>query len=81
MLLIFQGKWDLGDFPGGPMVRNPPCSAGEAGSIPGLGTKISHAVEQLRLHARIESAYVTEKEPHVTQWKPHVLQLRPHTAR
>ena len=49
------------------MVRNPPCSAGEAGSIPGLGTKISHAVEQLRLHARIESAYVTEKEPHVTQ--------------
>ena len=22
-----------GDFPGGPVVKNPPCSAGEAGSV------------------------------------------------
>ena len=32
-----------GDFPGGPVVKNPPCNAGDAGSIPGQGTKIPHA--------------------------------------
>ena len=25
------------DFPGGPVVKNPPASAGDTGSIPGLG--------------------------------------------
>ena len=28
-------------------VKNPPCNAGDVGSIPGQGTKISHAVELL----------------------------------
>ena len=32
------------DFPGGPVVKNPPFNAGDAGSIPGQGTKIPHAV-------------------------------------
>ena len=35
------------DFPGGPVVKNPPCNAGDAGSIPGQGTKIPYAAEQL----------------------------------
>ena len=35
------------DFPGAPVVKNPPCNAGDAGSIPGQETKISHATEQL----------------------------------
>ena len=35
------------DFPGGPVVKNPPSNAGDVGSIPGGGTKIPHAVEQL----------------------------------
>ena len=35
------------DFPGGPVVRNPPYSAGDTGSIPGQGTKIPHATGQL----------------------------------
>ena len=34
------------DFPGGPVVKNPPSSAGDAGSIPGRGTKIPHATGQ-----------------------------------
>ena len=34
------------DFPGGPVVKNPPCIAGEAGLTPGQGTKIPHAAEQ-----------------------------------
>ena len=39
------------DFPGGPMVKNPPSKAGDAGSIPDQGTKIPHAAGQLRLQA------------------------------
>ena len=30
-------------FPGGPVVKNLPSNAGDSGSIPGPGTKISHA--------------------------------------
>ena len=36
-----------GDFPGGPMVENPPPSAGDAGSISRQGTKIPHVTGQL----------------------------------
>ena len=35
------------DFPGGPVVKNPPSNAGDLGSIPGRGTKIPHAAGQL----------------------------------
>ena len=37
----------FGDFPGGPLVKNLPSNAGDEGLIPGLGTKIPHALEQL----------------------------------
>ena len=49
------------DFPGSPVVKNPPCNAGNAGVIPGRGTKIPHAVEQRNTHAA-----TTECLP---QWK------------
>ena len=39
------------DFPGGPVVKNPPCNAGDVGSIPGRRTKIPHAAGQLSLRA------------------------------
>ena len=35
------------DFPGGPVVKNPLSNAGDTCSIPGQGTKIPHAAEQL----------------------------------
>ena len=35
------------DFPGGPVVKNPPSSAGDVGLICGWGTKIPHATVQL----------------------------------
>ena len=35
------------DFPGGPVVKNLPCNARDVGLIPGWGTKIPYAVEQL----------------------------------
>ena len=37
----------LGDVPGCPVVKNLPCSAGDVHSIPGQGTEIPEAVEQL----------------------------------
>ena len=42
----------LEDFPGGPVVKNPPAHTGDTGSIPGLGTKIPHAAGQLSLCSR-----------------------------
>ena len=38
------------DFPGGPVVKNPPCNAEDTDSIPGQGTKIPHSTEQLSLY-------------------------------
>ena len=35
------------DFPGGPVVKNPPFNAWDVGLIPGQGTKIPHATLQL----------------------------------
>ena len=35
------------DSPGGLVVKNPPCNAGDVSSIPGQGTKIPHAIQQL----------------------------------
>ena len=35
------------DFPGGPVVKNPSCNAGDTCSIPGRGTKIPDASGQL----------------------------------
>ena len=40
---ILKGRVPGRAFPGGPVVGNSPSNAGEAGSIPGLGTKISRA--------------------------------------
>ena len=34
----------VGNFPGGPAVKNPPSNAGDEGLIPGQGTKIPHAI-------------------------------------
>ena len=51
--------WDL---PGGPVVKNLTSNAGDAGSIPGQGTKIPHAVGQLSRHATtIELACLNER--------------------
>ena len=45
--IFFTYKLSSWDFPGGPLVKNPPSNAGDAGSIPGQGTKIPHARGQL----------------------------------
>ena len=44
------------DIPGGPVVKNPSCNAGDASSILGQGTEIPHA-------AGLLSPRVTTSEP------------------
>ena len=44
-------KNSIRNFPGGPVVKNPPSNAGDTGSIPGQGTEIPHAMGQLSPHA------------------------------
>ena len=39
------------DFPAGPVVKNLPCNAGYMDSVPGRGTMIPYAKEQLSLQA------------------------------
>ena len=52
------------------MVKNPPCSAEEVGSIPARGTKIPYAMEQLGQHTAITEAWphlegpCASKSPH-----------------
>ena len=41
----------VGDFPGGPVAKNPSCNACGVDLIPGWGTKIPHGAGHLNLHA------------------------------
>ena len=67
LLWEIQSKRDIfQDFPGGPVVKNPSCDAGETGSTPGWGTKIPHAVGQPSPHA-------TTREPVCHNYRAHVL--------
>ena len=59
------------------MVRNLPCNARDRGSIPGQGTKILHAVEQLNLRATSRKPVHCNQRSRVTKQKSCVLQLRP----
>ena len=55
----------VGDFLGSPVVRNPPCKAGDMGSIPGQGTQIPHVAEEL-------VCYCCSQRVHTPQQKiPH----------
>ena len=48
-----ERKTCLGTSPGGPVVKNQFCKAGDAGSTPGRGNKFPYASEQLNLRAAI----------------------------
>ena len=58
-----------------PVVNSPPCNAGDVRSVPGLGTRIPHAAEQLSLcAATTESLRQTPcaTRSHVTQLKKSI---------
>ena len=58
-------------FPGGLVVKNPLCNAGDPGSSPGQGTKIPEATEQLSLHS------TTAKSAHSEAWIPQLESCAP----
>ena len=60
------------DFPGGPVVKNPPCNAGDTGLSPGRGTKVPHAAEQQSLRPQLESPCAKTKAPVRHNKSPHV---------
>ena len=75
------------DIPGGPIVKNPPSNAGDAGSIPGLGTKIPLATGQLSPRAATTELTRSmackpqlERHPHCNE-RPRMPQLRPDAAK
>ena len=55
------------DFPGGPVVKNPPFNAGDRGSIPGWGTKISHAAGKLNPYTTATELVHLNETAHVLQ--------------
>ena len=55
----FKTQWR--NFPGGPVVKNPPCHAEDTGSFPGQETKIPHASGQLSPHVPGESMHCNER--------------------
>ena len=70
-----------GDFPGGPVVKNSPCNAGDTRSITGWGAKIPHAAEQLSPCAKAGEVWAATERSWMTQWRCHVPQQRPDAAR
>ena len=73
--------WETGtDFPGGPVVKNPLCSAGDVSSIPGWGPKNPHAVELLSPRTRTtESVCYNEDPMQSNEWMNEWIQKhRPH---
>ena len=60
-----EGNW--WNFPGGPVVKNPPSNSGDTGSIPSWGTKIPHAAGQLSPRATTIDLMRLNKRAHVPQ--------------
>ena len=69
-------EYGAGELPGGPVVNNPPSYAGDSGSIPGWGTKISSALGQLGPLASTTESMCPSKSSHMMQGRSQVLQLR-----
>ena len=67
------------NFPDDPVVNNLPCNAGQAGLIPGHGTKIPHAVttEPMQHNSRV---LCTERKDPMMQGRSHMPQLIPDAA-
>ena len=84
-----QDKQRWRGFPGGPVVKNLPSSAGSVDSIPGWGTKIPHATGQVSLYTHDYRARTLQLGTPVRcressckrQWRSHVPSLRLDAAR
>ena len=72
---------ESGDVPSGPVVKNPPCSAEEAGSVPDWETKIPHATQQVSPRATTVETMHHNRRVHELRGRFHTLPLRPDTAK
>ena len=63
-----------GDFPSGPVVKNLPCNAEDASSVPDQGTKIPHAKELWARAPQLESLRTTAELSHAAG-KMHCSQI------
>ena len=65
------------DFPGGPMIQNPPSNAGNVGSIPGQETKMPHAEGQLSPRTpQLGSPRAITKTPHRQKKKKKIKKIK-----
>ena len=63
-------KPEIGDFPGGSVVENLPCNAGDANSIPGGETKIPHDWEKLSFQTSTTESVHRQRRFQVLQQRP-----------
>ena len=61
------------DFPGGPVVKNPPCSAWNMGSNPCWEAKIPYAAEQLS-PSTATRVCAPQPRAHAPQLSPNVFE-------
>ena len=65
------GTWEVSrGFPGGPLVKNPPCNPGNRGSIPGQGIEIPHVSEHLSPNATTAEALEPQPDSVPTTEEP-----------
>ena len=79
-------KTGFRDLPGGPVVKKPPCKAGDMGLISGQWTTILQAVKQVNLHVTTteptrSGACVPQLESSAAQQIFCMTQWRPSTAK
>ena len=69
---------NLGDFPGGPVVKNLSSNAGDMGLTPSRGTKIPHTMGQQSLHAATrEKRMCHNKDPAQPHTHTHKIEIMP----
>ena len=72
----FKVYWGT-SFPGGPVVKNPPSIAGDRSLIPGKGTKIPHATEQLSQYVTAGEFVHPNNDPACCNYGPTTVWLQP----
>ena len=75
-MIKFGLKHHFGDCPGGPVAKNLSCNAGDAGSIPGQGMKIPHAMGQLSPRATTTEPVPQLESPHAATKTQHNQKIR-----
>ena len=69
------------EFPAGPVIKNPPSSAGDMGLIAGQRTKTAHSVGQRSPGTATGEATAQRGKVHVLQRRASALQQRPSPAK